>query len=249
MGDLAGTHFLVRGDDLGMHSAIDEGILAAFKARGLDEAAFIAVGPTAPSGALRAVEAGMPITLHLAFSCDWDAWRWSSLTGLIDDDGSLPPHPHDLADAPREALIKEARAQLDRARKLGLRPESFNFHVDAPHRDLPPLLEQALGIPCRDIPLGNRPTPAWFASYLNLSPIPQRAKQERIREYLASAGPGRHCIVAHPGLHALQLRRMCTSALAGRLPWACDYRIADAQLLANPDAARKIRKWLEREQH
>lgn len=229
---------VLRADDMGMHPAIDDAILAACAAGTVGEVAWLPVGPTAAEAAGRLSGAAVEVSVHLAFASEWDRVRWSSLTGRLNGaDGALPPHPSLLAGAPSADLLAEAVAQIDRARSLGLSPTGFNFHIDAPDAALAASIEQATGLACRDIPLGARPRPAWFDGVYDLSSRPSGRKRADLLAFLAAPPPGRQCIVAHPGIGRTALETLCSPALGPRRAWAVDHRLSDAEVLAGVGAA------------
>ncbi|MEW7009914.1 ChbG/HpnK family deacetylase [Lentilitoribacter sp. EG35] len=241
LGEQEVRNFIFRGDDLGMDPAIDKAILAAFKVGGVHEAAFLAVGPSAKQAAASACYANLPVSLHLAYASEWDLVRWSSLTGLLDQtNGFLPAHPIVLEKAPIVDLIAEAKAQAMRTNNLGLTFESFNFHIDCPRVGLATAIEDALGVPCRDIPFGRRPNPAWYTSFFDLSSADTVQKELLLLDFLEKAPAGRHCVVSHPGSDQASLSKLCSKALPDRRLWAVDYRLSDASFLTDIKALKRL---------
>ncbi|NPC79577.1 ChbG/HpnK family deacetylase, partial [Pyxidicoccus fallax] len=62
------TRLVVNADDLGLHPALDAGILRAHREGIVTSATLLAMGPTAPEAAARARAQGLAVGLHLALS-------------------------------------------------------------------------------------------------------------------------------------------------------------------------------------
>jgi YdjC-like protein len=233
---------LVRADDLGVHPAIDAAIFAACELGTVQQVAWIAVGPSAEEAARILRGLRVAVSVHLAYASEWDRLKWSSITGQLDGaDGALPLSPGGLAAMPPDLLIAEGVAQIGRARALGLAPESFNFHIDAPTQGLAAEIMRASGLPCRDIGMGMRPHPPWFSSFFDLSSRCAESKLDDLLAFIAGCTDGRHCIVAHPGWDRGRLEELCSPAMGSRYRWAVDFRISDAAVLTEADSAAAVR--------
>jgi YdjC-like protein len=238
---------VLRADDLGMHPAIDEAIFAACAAGTVQEVAWLPVGPSAKAAAGILRDLPVAVSVHLTYASEWDCVKWSSLTGRLDGpDGALPLAPGDLAAVAPDLLVAEAVAQIARARTLGLRPDSFNFHIDAPLPGIDADIARATNLPCRDIGHGARPRPAWFEGFFDLSSRPVDSKLEDLVDFIRGCREGRHCIVAHPGRDRARLAELCSSAMGVRRLWALDFRLSDAAVLTDPDSAGAVREALAR---
>jgi len=74
--------------------------------------------------------------IHLTLTSEWDAYRWGPLSGksqvpgLCDPDGYLWPDVENVVKhaSPNEVDM-EIRAQLDKARKMGLEPSHLDSHM------------------------------------------------------------------------------------------------------------------------
>ena len=76
------------------------------------------------------------IGLHLTLTSEWQTYRWGPVSnvrdvpGLVDDDGYLWREVRDVvAHASAEEVETEIRAQVDRAKKLGLAPGHIDTHM------------------------------------------------------------------------------------------------------------------------
>jgi hypothetical protein len=238
---------LVRADDLGMHPAIDAAIFAACEFGTVQEVAWMAVGPSAEQAARSLRGLRVAVSVHLAYASEWDRLKWSSITGRLDGaDGALPLSPDRLASVPPDLLIAEGVAQIGRARALGLAPESFNFHIDAPLPGLAAEIMRLTGLPCRDIGAGLRPRPPWFNSFFDLSSRPGATKRDDLLAFIAGCRSGRHCVVAHPGWDRVRLDELCSPAMGSRYDWAVEFRMSDAAVLTGADSAAVVRDALAR---
>ena len=74
--------------------------------------------------------------LHLTLTSEWDDYRWGPLSGqpavpgLVDQEGALWPSVRDVVShASADEIEMEIRAQLKRARDMGIEPTHLDSHM------------------------------------------------------------------------------------------------------------------------
>jgi predicted glycoside hydrolase/deacetylase ChbG (UPF0249 family) len=231
MGDI---RLVVQGDDLGMCRAVNEGIALGFSDGILTQSSVMASAPWFGEGAVIAKRLGLPIGLHVTFTCEWAHLRWGPLTGgatLRGDDGTCHRSVAAAAAAidPAEAVV-EALAQADRAIGAGLDLTYVDPHmgVSVPagyeavcereglrfiYEDITPHHEWASIIILSIGAMDDRP--AWFA------------------DQLEQLGPGTHFVMAHPGVAGPELAAL-TDRDAPDSVWAETFRKRDLAALCDP---------------
>lgn len=125
---------VVNADDLGMHPAIDAGILRAHREGILTSASLLVNGPTAEEASRRAVAQGVAVGVHLCLSSGLPPVAAASQVPSLAPGGAFRFGWADVARAwflrelrPDE-IERELRAQVSRARELGAQPDHLDGH-------------------------------------------------------------------------------------------------------------------------
>jgi hypothetical protein len=130
---------VLHADDLGVAHSVDSASLDALD-RGVISSASIMV-PTPWVTEVAAYARAHPdadLGLHLTLTSEWRDYRWGPVAAardvptLVDSAGRFPPDAGDVAARadPAEAE-RELRAQVERARALGIRPTHLDSHMGA----------------------------------------------------------------------------------------------------------------------
>ncbi len=118
---------------LGSSNAANHGVLNALR-DGLATSAAIQV-PCPWSRAAAAEHRGEDIGVSLTFISEHSTYRWGPITrapSLLDGNGGFPTSSLDLGEhADIEEVLREARAQLERAILWGFDPTHLSTHLDA----------------------------------------------------------------------------------------------------------------------
>lgn len=118
---------------LGSSNAANHGVLTAMR-DGLATSAAIHV-PCPWSRAAAAEHRGEDVGVSLTFISEHTTYRWGPVTrapSLLDGNGGFPTSNLDLGEhADTEEVIREARAQLERAVLWGFDPTHLSTHLDA----------------------------------------------------------------------------------------------------------------------
>lgn len=129
---------LVNADDLGMHPAVNRGVIAAIENGIARSCSLMTPCPAAPEAMRMLIDRPqIPFGIHLTLVRDTPHDTWSPLSPphdvptLIDTTGRLFLHAHAaelLARMRIEEVEREFRAQLDAVLTAGLRPTHLDFH-------------------------------------------------------------------------------------------------------------------------
>jgi predicted glycoside hydrolase/deacetylase ChbG (UPF0249 family) len=138
LGYPAGTKLLiVHADDMGVAHAQDAATFAALESGAASSGSVMVPAPWAPEAiAWASKHPDADIGIHLTLTAEWPLLRWGGVLSraqapsLYDEHGFLPASTAELARHARaDEVEKELRAQLARARELGLRPTHLDTHM------------------------------------------------------------------------------------------------------------------------
>ena len=130
-----------RGDDLGLATAVHEAAIRAHREGFLKNVSVQCVAPRfrEAAEALKRVPS-LCVGLHVTITCEWANLRFEPaagrerVPGLVDETGNFFQNVHAVpGGVDADQLVAEARAQLERFRKVGLEPSYVDFHMGA-HR-------------------------------------------------------------------------------------------------------------------
>ncbi len=128
------TRLIVNADDLGLHPALDTGILRAHREGIVTSATLLVMGPGAPEAVARAREQGLALGVHLALSTRLAPAADPKHVPTVAPGGRLRASWADFARAwltgqvRGEELERELAAQLARARALGAPVDHLDAH-------------------------------------------------------------------------------------------------------------------------
>lgn len=208
---------ILRGDDIGMTQGSIVAVKKSFDDGVLTCASFIAPAPWFPAAAKVASENESWCTgVHLCLFGEWEGYRWrpvlarNLVPSLVDEDGYLHQHPRDLfAKKPPLAEIEaEFRAQIDLAKRQGLRVQYIDTHMMGPADSTYPGFTAMFERLSRDYDL---PVSSLLGEQrVHSKAEPFDTKIERAIEALENLQPGLWLWVEHPGIespeqHALRV--------------------------------------------
>jgi chitin disaccharide deacetylase len=125
---------VINADDLGLHPAIDAGILRAHREGVVTSASILIGGATAPDAIRRAVADDLALGVHLCLSSGLPPVSGASEVPSLAPRGVFRLGWADVARAwvqrelREEEIDRELRAQIRRARELGARPDHLDGH-------------------------------------------------------------------------------------------------------------------------
>ena len=239
-------------DDMGMHPAVNEGILKAFEDGLLTDSNLMPIASSFAEAVALAKSHEIPVGLHVSGTCEWEGlWRNRALSGnstLTDSEGFLKPSVEDAwAQATLEDGWLEIFHQYQAVEMTGLKITHIAEHmgIDASGKFAKVIkrLTKEKSVPHQgrwakydDMP--------YFAFSSTFASSPQftsyAERKEWLKSKLAGLKSGYHLWITHPALDCPSLDSLCSQNSPVR-NWARLFRTLDLQLLLDIE----IRDYLE----
>jgi chitin disaccharide deacetylase len=202
---------ITRADDMGYTHSGNLGTLDCLRAGFVKSAAILVVAPWFEEAAQIAREnPQLCFGVHMGIIGEWRGYRWrpvlpySEIPSLVDEDGFLWPSPSEFwAHNPKmDELEKEFTAQVNLARKKGVKVEYIDTHYMMPYEPrIRPLVERigkSQGVPVSCL-LGENELPD-FGIYS----APPAEKEAALISVLEGLKPGVNLLIAHPGFPSVE---------------------------------------------
>jgi predicted glycoside hydrolase/deacetylase ChbG (UPF0249 family) len=245
---------VIHADDLGMSHAVDRAIFEALEKGWVTSASILVPCPWFPE-VVRFARAhpDLDLGIHLALNSEWNDFRWGPVSSkdkvpsLLDPDGYLPlDTPEVRKNAKITEVETELRAQIDRARAMGVHLTHLDAHmgtvVSSP--DLFKVYEQIahvyglpalLGRPSEDqVPAGITP-PAdevLVERVLEMSPgVDGKDWADWYKKTLAPLKPGVYQLIVHLAYDDEEMR----GATWDHPDWGAAWRQHDLDLVKGPE--------------
>jgi chitin disaccharide deacetylase len=130
---------IIHADDLGVAHSVDAASFDALDRGTISSASAMVPTPwIAEVAAYARARPDADIGLHLTITSEWETYRWGSVASsdrvpsLLDSAGTFPREVAPVAARARaEEVERELRAQVERARALGIRPTHLDSHMGA----------------------------------------------------------------------------------------------------------------------
>ena len=126
---------IVHADDLGVAHTVNDASIKAFASGLVNSGSIMMPCSWVPEIAAYArANPGADLGLHLTLTSEWKNYRWGplvpALSSLLDENGYLYLTESEAAShAKVDEVEKEIRAQIERARKLGIQPTHLDSHM------------------------------------------------------------------------------------------------------------------------
>jgi len=128
---------IVHADDIGLARSVNIASAWAFENGGITSGSVIVPSPWFPDfAAYYRDHPSLDIGIHLDLTAEWKYFRWdavsaaSDVPSLLDSGGYLHPTVEAVAQHAVAAEVeREARAQIERARAMGIRPTHLDTHM------------------------------------------------------------------------------------------------------------------------
>jgi chitin disaccharide deacetylase len=235
------TRLIVRGDDFGMCHSVNEGIVRAFTDGILTESSVMVPCPWFTEAAQLARTHAIPVGIHQTLTCEWDNLRWRPLTSgpsLTGADGTFYRSVEEARDAAtHDEAVAELLAQAARFTAEGLDIDYLDVHMGAVAPRAYTEVADKLG---ELFVYSELARSRGLTSIDGLSERDTDGKKDWLLTYLSELGPGTHMLVVHPAVAGPEIASM-TGPDSIPFRWAEEYRIADLDLLTDPEVAALVR--------
>jgi hypothetical protein len=128
---------IVHADDIGLARSVNVASAQAFERGAITSGSVIVPSPWSPDFAAYYREhPSLDVGIHLSVTAEWDYFRWGGVSradripSLLDDHGHFYPTVEAVAQhADPGDVEREARAQIERAIALGIKPTHLDTHM------------------------------------------------------------------------------------------------------------------------
>jgi hypothetical protein len=242
---------IIHADDFGMTHSVNRAIAEALENGWVTSASILVPCPWLPEVARWAkAHPQSDLGIHLALNSEWTDFRWGPVSSkdkvqsLLDDDGYLPLLETQVAqkDKPPE-VDTELRAQIDRARSMGIPLSHLDTHMGA-LLGTPELIEvyRKLGRDYRlPIPLkrarstdqlGLLPSESLVDGVFQISPgVPAQQWFSMYKTMLQPLGPGVYELIVHLAYDDDEMR----GATSNHPDWGAAWRQHDLDMVKSQE--------------
>ncbi|HMG63122.1 MAG TPA: ChbG/HpnK family deacetylase [Streptosporangiaceae bacterium] len=231
---------IVRADDFGMCHSVNDGILRAFTEGIVTQASVMVPCPWFTEAAAMTRSHAIPVGVHQTLTCEWDYLRWRPLTGgpsLTGPDGTFLRSVAEARDAiAHEDAVAELLAQIARFTAEDLPLDYLDVHMGAvAPKAYAEVADQVDTLFLYSALARER----GLTSIEGLSERETGDKKDWLVSYLRELGPGTHMLVVHPAVGGPEIASI-TGPDSIPYRWAEEYRIADLEVLTDPEVAALI---------
>ena len=243
-------YLLITSDDFGMTLSVNRGIAHAL-IDGLVQATNLMVPcPWFSDAVVRVKEHGLPTGIHLTLTCEWDLYRWRSLTdcpSLRAGDGCLHSAYASISpEITEEEIFTEYAAQLTELRRRGIEPTHADTHMLSAASAAPMELRVKAVVErfCKeeDLLFTYSTTESGALRYFESETMFSSLSVDGLKSILEHLGDGIHHVICHCAKPGDDLAAMCSTGHAAR-PWADTYRNEDYAAMMSPE----LREFVDRE--
>lgn len=255
---------IIHADDAGMSHSVNRGTIEAMEKGVVTSASIMVPCPWFPEFARYAKEnPERDFGIHLTLTSEWSEYRWgpvldrSEVPSLVNEDGFLwGSVPQVVANVKLEDAERELRAQIERARKFGVKISHFDPHMgavlsrpdlaklyvelaveyDIPVLFVKPTEENGLAKQYPDMirmvpELEKRELPILSAIYQFYDRGPYEKRKLKYLETIRNLPAGTSEIIIHCGVDDDELRAITTSV---------DIRDSDRRIFLDPEVRQAI---------
>jgi chitin disaccharide deacetylase len=244
---------ILHADDLGMAHSVNAASLEALSKGAISSASFMIPTPWISEVAEYArANPDADLGIHLTVTSEWDTYRWGSVLSkeqvpsLLDSSGTLARDGSGIEKRAKPAEIEmELRAQLDRARALGIRtthadshmgilfttPELFAIYMKVARDYRIPFMAQR-GDP--------RLSPADAAVDTVIQAFPDITPEKWKQFYLdaiRNLKPGVSEMIVHLGFDDAELK----AVMVNHEPWGAAWRQRDYDVVMSPEFKKALK--------
>ncbi len=222
---------IVHADDIGVARSVNIAAVRAFESGGITSGSVMVPCPWFPDfAAYYRQHQPLDVGIHITLTAEWDYYKWGGISpageipSLLDDNGYFYATAEEVAQHVVPAEVeREARAQIERALALGIRPTHLDTHMGTMVAT-PELVEIYLKLGEEyDLPLliprgwveenAKESFDAIAAEHVLLDGLHMmyaidstKSWSEVYAEMLAAMGPGLHQLIVHLGIDDAELQ-------------------------------------------
>ena len=244
---------IIHADDLGMSRSVNRATFEALEKGWVTSASILVPCPWFPEVATWAkAHPDADLGIHLALNSEWTGFRWGpvspvdKVSSLLDEQGYFPLLENQVAPKAKIPEVEtELRAQIERARKAGIRLSHFDTHMTAlttsaplfqtykkigKEYGLPVLLERSSGT---YLPQGQTvDQDALVDKVVSISPgVAVQDWMKAYKEMLQPLGPGVYQLIVHTAYDDDEMR----GATWDHPNWGAAWRQFDLDTLKSPE--------------
>ena len=250
---------ILHADDLGAAHSIDAATFDALDKGVISSASIMMPTPWVTEVAAYArAHPDADLGLHLTLTSEWQTYRWGSVApadkvpSLIDSTGTLPSETDPVAKRAKISEVEqEIRAQIERARALGIRPTHLDSHMGALFGSPTLLAAYAKAghdnhlpfMALRVNPFDNSVPMPLAANDIPLDAILQagpEVSREKWKEFylntIANLKPGISEIIVHLGHDDAELQAVTVN----HEPWGAAWRQRDYEVVTSPEFRKAL---------
>lgn len=234
------VYLIIRSDDAGMSHSVNMGL-----ERLIESGLPVSVSVMFPTPwyqetvELLKRHPGVAVGVHLTLNSEWKNYRWGPVLGrtavptLVDNEGYFFPSSEDLYQNHPDVkeVEKELRAQLERARRSGLKIDYVDYHMGTATRY--PEFREVTEQLAREFGLGMSTyfgEPSHDPQYAAAPP----AKIDSLVAMVDRLQPGFNLVVTHVGIDGPELGALLDMNTSGPLPEMSKNRQGELDALTSP---------------
>ncbi|HVO82735.1 MAG TPA: polysaccharide deacetylase family protein [Terriglobales bacterium] len=252
---------VIHADDLGMAHSVDTATFEALEKGWVTSASILVPCPWLPE-VVRWAQShpDADLGVHLALNSEWTTYRWGPVSprdrvpSLLDEQGYMPlEEPAVVQHAKIPEVEMELRAQIDRARSLGIHLTHLDTHMGTLTRSpelvevyrrmgreyaLPILMERSAGA---HHPQGtpDATEEALIDRVISMDPgVSTKDWLEAYKKMLAPLPPGVYQLIVHLAHDDQEMQ----GATSDHPDWGAAWRQADFEMLQSPEFRRFLRE-------
>ncbi len=244
---------ILHADDLGAAHSVNAASLEALDKGAISSASFMIPTPWISEVAEYArAHPDADLGIHLTITSEWDTYRWGSVLSkelvpsLLDSSGTLSRDGSNIAKNPKPAEIEmELRAQVDRARALGIRTthadshmgilfttnELFAIYMKVARDNRIPFMAQR-GDP--RLSAGDAAVDTLIQAFPDITP--EKWKQFYL-DAIRNLKPGVSEMIVHLGHDDAELK----AVMANHEPWGAAWRQRDYDVVMSPEFKKALK--------
>lgn len=243
----------ISSDDFGMTQSVNEGIRLAYKKDMLSSTNLMVPCPWFEQAAHLALGMSCDIGIHLTLTSEWQYYRWRPLLGksLADSDGYCYKSIESMmANANREDIRNECRAQIEMVLKKGIKLSYIDLHMCIPsvsgvmkNSDFELELMEIVSNIAKEysLPYSYELDSQGMLEHFNSGLSVSSKDYDQVEKWLSNLGPGTHHLSCHCSVDSYE-QSSIADPTDGNYNWALIFRRSDMRLILSEWFINVIKK-------